>query len=118
MAIIAAVAAGGPCGVGERANQRDHREINGDDAGGRGRVGQAALEDDVHVHQAVANDGVAETQRNQHQRDAGEFHPRPRHNSEEIRHDVQQPETAAIAASVPPVIHFNCCRRTPLGARR
>ena len=84
--------AGRPRGVEQRADQRDERDVDGHHAAARGRVGQAALEDDVHVHQPVANDGVAETQRDQHQRNRGKIHPRPRHDAQEIRHDVQKQE--------------------------
>ena len=43
-------------------DQRHEEEVNrGDRSRGR-RIGQAAFEDDVHIHQAVTNDGVAEAQ--------------------------------------------------------
>ena len=58
------------------ADQRDDGEIDADDAGGGKRVGEAALEDDVHVHQAVADDGVAEAERDQREREDRQFHPR------------------------------------------
>ena len=57
---------------------RDRREIHGDHAGRRERVRQAALEDDVHIHQPVANDRVAEAQRDQRQRKHRKLHPRLR----------------------------------------
>ena len=81
---------GRPGGVEQRSDQRHERDVDGHHAAARGRIGETSLEDDVHVHQAVADDGVAETQRDQHQRNRGEIHPRPRHDSQEIRHDVKQ----------------------------
>src|SRR5205085_11343553 len=53
--------------VEEISNQRHQREVDGGYRRSSGGVGQAALEDDVHVHQAVTNDGVGETKRNEHQ---------------------------------------------------
>ena len=50
------------------ADQADESEVHADDACGGRRVRQAALEDNIHVHQAVTDDGVAEAQRNEHQR--------------------------------------------------
>ena len=55
-------------GVERFADQRDGCEINRHHARRRKRISQAALENDVHVHQPVADDGVAEAQRNQRQR--------------------------------------------------
>ena len=81
---------GRPRGVEQRSDHRHDRDVHGHHAAARGRIGETSLEDDVHVHQAVADDGVAETQRDQHQRNRGEIHPRPRHNSQEKRHDVKQ----------------------------
>jgi hypothetical protein len=49
------------------SDERNQREINSGNSRSRHGVGQAALEDDIHVHQAVTNDGVAEAERNQHQ---------------------------------------------------
>ena len=84
--------AGRPGRVEQRADQRDERDIYGHHAAARRRIRQAALEDDVHVHQPVADDGVAETKRDQHQRNRGKVHPRPRHDAQEIRHHVQKQE--------------------------
>ena len=83
---------GRPCRVEQRANQRDKRDVYGHHAAARGRIGKPPLEDDVHVHQPVPDDGVAETQRDQHQGYRGEVHPGPRHDAQEIRHHVQKQE--------------------------
>ena len=79
MAITAPAGPDGQRRVREFADQRDRREINRHHAGGRERVRQAALEDDIHVHQPVANDGVAEAERDQRQRENRKLHPGLRH---------------------------------------
>src|ERR1700688_578795 len=61
--------------VEDLGNQGDEREVHGGNGGGGRGVGQTALEDDVDVHQAVANDGVAEAQGNEHQAEHGKLHP-------------------------------------------
>ncbi len=76
----------------EFADQRDRRKIDGHHASGRKCVSQAALEDDVHVHQAIADDGVTKAQRNQCERVGGRLHPRRRHPTENVRDDVEQHE--------------------------
>jgi hypothetical protein len=70
-------------------NQRDEEEINRGNGGCCRGIGEAALEDDVHIHQAVTNDGVPEAQRDEDQADRGEFHPGPGSRIEGVRHDVQ-----------------------------
>ena len=55
------------------ADERDDAEVEADQGGGGERVGDAALEDEVHVHQAVADDGPAEGQRQEDQRERTKF---------------------------------------------
>ncbi len=81
---------GRPRGVEQRSDRGHDRDIDGHNAPARGRVREAPLEDDVHVHQAVANDGVSETQRDEHQGNRGQIHPRPGHNSQEKGRDVKK----------------------------
>ncbi len=81
---------GRPGGMEQRSDHRHDRDVDGHHAAACGRIGETSLEDDVHIHQAVTDDGVSETQRDEHQRNCGEIHPRPRHNSEEKGHDVKQ----------------------------
>src|SRR6266849_6094923 len=78
--------------VEDTGDERDQSEINGGHGGGSSGVSQAALEDDVHVHQAIANDGIAETQRDEHQAENGGAHPGARRGVHEIRHDVERRE--------------------------
>src|SRR6266404_918161 len=78
--------------VEDIGNEGHERKINrGDGRRGRG-VGQASLEDDIHVHQAVADDGIAETQGNQHEAQHRHLHPRVRVqvDIEHQRKDVKQ----------------------------
>src|SRR5689334_5436198 len=79
----------------QQTNHRDGPEIDGNDGGRGKRIDQTALEDDVHVHQAVADDRVAESQRNQRQRKRGSVHPARRHNPGDERHDEEQEERQA-----------------------
>ena len=55
-------------------------------------VGHAALEDQVHIHQPIAEDGVAEGQRQKHQRQHRNLHPQAGHAAGKIRDDVEQRE--------------------------
>ena len=65
----------GSLGMENIGDERDQSEIDsGHGCGGSG-VCQTALEDDVHVHQAVADDGVAEAKRDQQQTENGGAHP-------------------------------------------
>jgi hypothetical protein len=52
----------------------------------------ATLEDDVYVHQAIADDGVAEAKRNEHQAERGELHPGLRGSVEDVRQNVKHGE--------------------------
>src|SRR5208282_6070203 len=78
--------------VRKLANERDRREVDRNDAGGGERISEAALEDDVHVHQAVADDGVAEAQRNQRERIDGNVHPRLGNDAEDVRQEIEEQE--------------------------
>ncbi len=65
-------------------------KVNGSDRRGSRGIGQAAFENDVHVHQAIADDGVTKTQGNQDQAERGELHPGLRSGVEGKGQDVQQ----------------------------
>src|ERR1700676_407420 len=71
-------------------DQRDQRKVHRRYGSRRCCVSQAALEDDVHIHQAVANHRVAEAQRNEHQSHNGQRHPGPLRRIEEERQHVEQ----------------------------
>src|SRR6266852_2220769 len=75
-------------------NEGHQRKIDrGDCCRGRG-VCQASLEDDIHVHQTVADDGIAETQWNQHEAQDRNHQPgmRVQVYIEHQRKDVKQRE--------------------------
>jgi hypothetical protein len=54
-------------------DERDDAEISAQDKASGQRVGHAALEDQVSVHQPVANDGPTEGERQKDQREAGQI---------------------------------------------
>ncbi len=60
--------------VEQHRRHADRGEVGCGDGAGRDGVGHAALEDQVHVHQAIAEDGVAEGQRQEDQRQHGNLH--------------------------------------------
>jgi hypothetical protein len=62
----------------EHRSHADQRQSSGRDGAGGNGVRHAALEDQVDVHQAVAEDGVAEGQRQKHQREHRDLHGRRR----------------------------------------
>ena len=68
------------------------REIRRRDRARGDGVGHAALEDQVDVHQAVAEDGVAEGQRQKDQRQHRNLHPHSGHRAEQVRDDVEERE--------------------------
>jgi len=72
------------------ANERDAREINSYNGCCSKCVSKSALENDVHVHQPVADDGVTETEGDQSQREDREFHPRLRNPAFRTRQHVKQ----------------------------
>ncbi len=70
----------------------DGGKVNrGDGSGGNG-VGHAALEDQVHVHQPVAHNGVAEGERQKDQREHADLHRRRRSLPGEERNHVEDRE--------------------------
>ncbi len=69
-----------------------HCEVRSDDRRRSQRVRHAALEDQVYVHQSVADDGVSEGERQQSQRKYRHLHGRRRHRAEQIGNDVKQRE--------------------------
>ena len=73
-------------------DQRHSGKINGHHARGCKCVSKAALEDNIHVHQTVSDDGVTKAQRNQRQRTRRRLHPRRRNDAENVGHDVEQQE--------------------------
>ena len=78
--------------VEQHRSHADGREVRGGNRAGSDGVGHAALEDQVHVHQAVAEDGVAEGQRQEDQRQHGNLHPQPGHRAEQVGDDVEERE--------------------------
>ncbi len=81
---------GRPRGVEQRSDRGHNRDVDGHHAAARGRISETSLEDNVHVHQAVANDGVSETQRDEHQGNRREIHPRAGHNPQEKGRDIKE----------------------------
>ena len=62
----------------------DSREVHADQGSGRERVGDAAFEDQIDVHEAVAHDRPAERKWDQDERQAGHFGERARNGK--VRH--------------------------------
>ena len=60
-------------GLSESGGDGKKREIDADEGGGGEGVGDAALEDEVDVHHAIAHDGPAEGEREDDHADAGDF---------------------------------------------
>ena len=63
----------GEAGVEHLRGDGDDAEVEADQRGGRERVGDATFEDEIDVHQAVADDGPAEGEGKNDQREAGEL---------------------------------------------
>jgi hypothetical protein len=63
----------GQAGVDLFGDERDDAEVDADQSAGGQRVGHAALEDEVGVHEPVADDGPAEGERQEDEREAGEL---------------------------------------------
>ena len=63
----------GQRGVHHHGDERDDAEVAAQDQAGGQRVGHAALEDQVGVHQPVADDGPTEGERQKDQRQAGQL---------------------------------------------
>src|SRR6185312_11679673 len=62
---------------GDLAGQpSDDCEIGSDQCRGCQRIGDTPLEDDVHVHQPVTDNGIAPGHRQKDQRQDGNLHPR------------------------------------------
>ena len=53
--------------------RRYRAEVHGHDRARGQRVGHAALEDDIHIHQPVAHNGIAERQWQEDKRQNREF---------------------------------------------
>ena len=85
-------AAGAEAHVGVEQLRQRHRqaEVDAGNGGGGERVGHAAAEDDVHVHQPIANNRVAEGERDEDQRQGGELHPVGGRIVESERHRVKR----------------------------
>ena len=97
---------------------RDDAEVEADEGGGGERVGDAALEDEIDVHQAVADDGPAEGEGEEDERKAGELSHQVRDGEVgEVGDDVEEGE-GRDASSVPRVSHFSCWRSSADSARR
>ncbi len=79
-------------GVDQFRDSSHYREVNPDNRGRRQRVHHAPLENQVHVHQPVAEDGISEGQGQQAQRQNGNLHRRARHRSRQIGNHIEQRE--------------------------
>ena len=81
--------------VGQAA-EREHDQVEaGQHADGGQRVRVAAAEEDVHVHQPVANDGVGQAQRQQHHREHRQPQVPGGHRAERVRQNVKHACTEA-----------------------
>ncbi len=73
--------------------EADDAEVNTDERGSCQRIGDAALEDEVDVHQAVADDGPAEGEREDDQADGGALgHQAGDGDVQQQRNDVEERE--------------------------
>ena len=95
----------------------DGSEVGPGDCGRGDGIGHAALEDKVHVHQTVAEDGVAERERQEDQRQHGESCIAVVGSAAvQVRDDVEERERRD-GQGVPRVTHFICCRSIGTVAR-
>ena len=77
----------------ELSDQRDDAEVGAEQGCGGEGVGHAALEDQVGIHQPVADDGPAEGQRKKDQRESSQLGQQARHaDVEQERNCVEQSE--------------------------
>ena len=60
-------------GVDHLRGDGDDSKVESDQRRGRERIGDAALEDQVNIHQPITNDGPAEGQRKEDQRESREL---------------------------------------------
>jgi len=63
--------------VDQDGNQGNHAEVDAEEQSGGQRVGHTALENQVGVHQPVADDGPTEGQGEEDQRQPGEIGEQP-----------------------------------------
>ncbi len=63
----------GEAGVDDLTCESDDAEVNSDQSGGRQGIGDAALEDEIDVHEPVTDDGPAEGEGKDDQRETGEL---------------------------------------------
>ncbi len=83
----------GQAGVHQFGRDRDCTEVKPDQGRGRQGIGDAALEDQVDVHQAVANDGPAKGQRQKDQANSPQLGQNAgNRNAGEKRDDIQHRE--------------------------
>ncbi len=79
--------------VNHDRNERDDAEVSADDKTRGQHVGHAALEDQVRVHQPVADDGPGEGERQKYQRKAGQIGEQLRRiQVQQIRNRVKERE--------------------------
>src|ERR1700730_11075958 len=78
--------------VHEQRNRGHPGKINSHDGRRRQRIRHAALENQIHVHQPVAENGVSKRQRQQSERQHRHLHGGRRHHSEQIRQNIKKRE--------------------------
>ena len=83
------------------ARRAQDQHVDGDDRGDGGGVDQQALEDDLHVHQAVADDRRGERQRDEAQRNRRQLHRNRRIDAERERQRVAQRERDGAERGAP-----------------
>ncbi len=90
--------------VGEAGGARDYAEVTSQDEAGGQRVGHAALEDQIGVHQPVTDDGPTEGQRQKDDGEAGQIGEKPGQRQieeEEDRVEGEWPHRQPCAAIEP-----------------
>ena len=81
--------------------EQERREIDRGDPGHQAGEQQAPLEQDLHIHQPVLDDGVGERQRREHHRREREFHRRRGGDAGEVGHRIDQREGQHPGAGAP-----------------
>ena len=99
-------------------DEGDDAEVEADNGGGRERVGDAALEDEIDIHQSVTDDGPAEGERQEDQRKPGELGQQAGTVRSKRYGMTQKSVNGAIASNVPRVSHLSCCRSSADSALR
>ena len=80
----------GHASVDQFRDPGNHCEIHCKDGGCGKGINHAAFKDQIHVHQAVTEDGIAESERQNSQRKNRNLHPGAGNCAEQVGNDVEQ----------------------------